>query len=388
MSAPHNAARVAVCGGGVIGLSIAWRAAQGGLDVTLVDPSPAGAASHAAAGLLAPVFEAKPGEEALLRLNLASYDRWPSFADELTAATGVDLLLRQQGTLAVAFDDDDLRALDDVRSFQESLGLPVERLRSRDCRELEPLLSPRVRGGVRIDSESSVDPRAVCRALIAACTDAGVRLRRDRLAEVTTSGARATGVVLASGETIDADHVVIALGSWSGSLPGVTAAATPPVRPVKGQILRLRFNPDAAPITRNIHAVARGWEIYLVPRTNGELVIGATVEEKGFDTSVTAGGVHEMLQAAIDVLPIVAELEQVEAVARLRPGSADNAPVLGATSIAGLVLATGHYRNGVLLTPITAEAIASLLVDGTVLPEAEPFAIARFAPERRREVLA
>jgi glycine oxidase len=369
---------IVVCGAGVIGLGIAWRAARAGADVTIVDPAPGGAASFAAAGLLCPVFEAHPGEEALLRLNLASYDRWRDFAAELTEATGVDLQLRHQGTLAVAFDDDDLRALDDLRRFQEQLDLPVARLRSRECRELEPMLSPRIRGGVRVDTESSVDPRAVCTALLAACDDAGVDLVRDRLREVVGDGSRVTGVRLESGAHVAADTVVIALGPWSGAIPGVPPEATPPVRPVKGQILRLAFDPAEPPLDRNVHALARGWEIYLVPRSNGELVIGATVEEKGFDTTVTAGGVHEMLAAAIDVVPLVGELEQVEAIARLRPASADNAPVLGTTPVDGLVLATGHHRNGVLLTPITADAISALVVDGKPLPEVEPFGISRF----------
>jgi glycine oxidase len=240
------------------------------------------------------------------------------------------------------------------------------------------MLSPRIRGGVRVDTEASVDPRAVCNALRSACEQAGVHLVHDRLAEVVVAGSRATGVRTDTGLRIDAENVVIALGPWSGSIPGVPPDATPPVRPLKGQILRLRFDPAEPPVTRNIHALARGWEIYLVPRTSGELVIGATVEEKGFDTTVTAGGIHEMLAAAIDVVPVVGELEQVEAIARLRPASADNAPVLGPTSIEGLMLATGHHRNGVLLTPITADALSALVVDGKLLPEIEHFGVSRF----------
>jgi glycine oxidase len=177
---------------------------------------------------------------------------------------------------------------------------------------------------------------------------------------------------------VHADQVVIAAGSWSALLAGLPRTVVPPVRPVKGQIIRLRFDPAAPPVTRNIRALARGWSVYVVPRESGELVVGATVEDKGFDMSVTAGGVHELLAAAIDVLPIVSELEQTEAIARLRPATPDNAPVLGPTAIDGLVLATGHHRNGILLAPITGDAIAALLAEGKLIAEAEPFRIARF----------
>lgn len=374
-----HAEHVVVCGGGVVGLAIAWQAAQRGLAVTVVDPNPGTGASHAAAGLLAPVFEAHPGEEALLQLNLASYARWPAFAAELLATTSIDVLFRPEGTLAVAFDDDDLRALEDLRRFQESLGLPVARLRARGCRELEPLLTPRLRGGVQVDTEASVDPRRVCHALAEALALTGVEHVRDRVSEVIVEADRVRGVRTDGGGVVHASHVVIALGAWSGATPGVPPSATPPVRPVKGQIIRLRFDPADPPLHRNVHALARGSEIYLLPRASGELVIGATVEEKGFDTTVTAGGVHELLDAAIDVLPVVAELEHIESIARLRPGSADNAPVLGPTGIEGLVLATGHHRNGVLLTPVTADAVAALLAEGKLPTEAEAFTLERFA---------
>jgi glycine oxidase len=371
--------RVVVAGGGIVGLSVAWRAAAAGLEVTVVDPAPASAASCAAAGLLCPVLEAQYGEESLLELNLAAYDRWPAFAAELTDVTGTDLGLRHGGSIAVALDDDDLRALDAARRFHEELGLPVQRLRSRECRDLEPMVSPRLRGGVRVETESSVDPRRTCAALLDAVRAAGVHLVARRLAEVAVGGDATRGVVLDDGRVLDSDTVVIALGPWSGGIPGVAPPATPPVRPVKGQILRLRFDPASPPITRTVHGTVHGSSIYLVPRDDGELVIGATVEERGFDTAVTAGGVRALLDAAIELVPVVAELEQVEAIARLRPASADNAPVVGPTPVEGLVLATGHHRNGVLLAPITAEAVTTLLVEGKLPREVEPFTIDRFA---------
>jgi len=370
---------VVICGGGIVGLGIAWRAAQAGLDVSVIDPEPASGASHAAAGLLGPVFEAHPGEEPLLELNLASYERWPAFAAELADATSAALELCDGGTLGIALDGDDLRALDDLCRFHEGLELPVSRLGGRECREIEPMLSPRIRGGVRVATESSVDPRAVCAALITAAQQIGVTMTRARVAEVRGSRGRVDGVVIDDGSVLPAGHVVIALGSWSANAGLLPPEATPPVRPVKGQILRLRFDPMTPPLAGNVQARARGRDVYLVPRPNGELVVGATVEEKGFDTAVTAGAVRDLLESAIDVVPVVAELEQVESMARLRPASPDNAPVLGETPIEGLLLATGHYRHGVLLTPITAEAIVSLVIDGKLLAEADGFTLERFA---------
>jgi glycine oxidase len=325
------------------------------------------------------VFEALPGEERLLDLNRASYDRWAPFASELASESGVDLHFQTDGTLGVALTGDDQRVLDDLRGFHESLGLPVERLDSAGCRALEPALSPRIRGGVRVATEASVDPRAVCAALLDATGRAGVHLVRDRIVEVRVTGGRVDGVVLGDGSVLSTDRVVVALGAWTASSGLLPPEITPPVRPVKGQILRLRFDPGEAPVVRNIHAWAHGLEIYLVPRAAGELVIGATVEEKGFDTSVTGGGVRGLLEAAIEVVPEVAELVLVESMAGLRPASADNAPVLGPTAVEGLTLATGHFRHGVLLAPITAEVVTALVVDGRLPAVAEPFTLARFA---------
>jgi glycine oxidase len=255
--------------------------------------------------------------------------------------------------------------------------LDVERLGSRDCRTLEPMLSPRIRGGVHVGGERSVDPRATCRALVRAAERAGASIVRTRVTHIAIEDGRVAGIRLADGSVVEAAQVVVALGCWAADV-GLPPEVCPPVRPVKGQIVRLRFEPDDPPLTRNIRGLARGSSVYLVPRVSGELVVGATVEEKGFDTMVTAGGVHELLDAAIDLVPVVAELEVVETLARLRPGSPDNAPILGPTTVDGLTLAAGHHRNGVLLAPVTADAVAALLVDGSLPEVAEPFTIARF----------
>jgi glycine oxidase len=364
-----------VVGGGVIGLGIAWRAATAGLSVAVVDEAPGQGASWAAAGMLAPVTEVHYGERPLLALNLAAADRWPGFAAEVEEAAGRPVGYRPTGTLAVARDTDDNAALEDLYRFQRDCGLEVERLRSRECRQLEPGLHPRIRGGVLAAGDHQVDNRALVLALLAACERAGVRMVAGRVAELAGDGDRVTGVALAGGERLDTATVVLAAGCWSGGLGGLAAEALPPVRPVKGQLLYLRGPADQPLCQRNV----RGLEVYVVPRGDGRVVVGATVEEQGFDTRVTAAAVHDLLRAALELLPDAAELELAETVVGLRPGSPDNAPMIGPAGPEGLVVATGHYRNGILLAPVTADAVAELLATGRVPEPIAAFGPARFA---------
>jgi glycine oxidase len=368
-----------VVGGGAIGLGIAWRAALAGMTVTLVDEAPGRGASWAAAGMLAPVTEVHYGEQALLQLNLAAAARWPGFAAELEEASGRPVGYRPAGTLAVARDADDNAALEDLYQFQLRCGLEVERLRSRECRQLEPGLAPSIRGGVLAPGDHQVDNRALVEALLAACQRAGVRLVEARATGLTVEGDRVTGVVLAGGERLTAGMVVLAAGCWSGGLGGLAGEVLAPVRPVKGQLLYLRGPADRPLCSRNV----RGLEVYVVPRGDGRVVVGATVEEQGFDTRVTAGAVHDLLRAAMELLPDAAELELVETVVGLRPGSPDNAPLLGPAGPEGLVVATGHYRNGILNTPTTADTIAELLATGQVPEMIAPFSPGRFAENVR-----
>jgi glycine oxidase len=371
----HQPADAVVVGGGVIGLGIAWRATHAGMTVTVVDEAPGRGASWAAAGMLAPVTELHYGEDELLALNLASAARWPGFAAEVEEASGQPVGYRPGGTLAVARDADDNAALEDLYRFQLRCGLDVQRLRSRECRQLEPGLHPSIRGGVLAAGDHQVDNRALVLALLGACERAGVRMLAGRVAELATQDDRVTGVVLAGGEARSAGTVVLAAGCWSGGLGGLAAEALPPVRPVKGQLLYLRGPADQPLCSGNV----RGLEVYVVPRGDGRLVVGATVEEQGFDTRVTAGSVHDLLRAAMELLPDVAELELLETVVGLRPGSPDNAPMLGPAGPEGLVVATGHYRNGILLTPVTADAVAELLATGQVPELIAPFGPGRFA---------
>ncbi|MEU6808370.1 glycine oxidase ThiO [Streptomyces sp. NPDC046831] len=378
MSSPRTS-DVLVLGGGLIGLVTAWRSAQRGLATAVVDPEPGGGAAQVAAGMLAAVTELHYGEQTLLALNLASARRYPDFAAELTELTGHDLGYRRCGTLAVALDADDRAHLRDLHALQRQSGLDAEWLSGRECRRLEPLLAPGVRGGLRVDGDHQIDPRRLAAALVAACERAGVVFHRAWAERLTVARERAAGCVLRDGTALAADRVVLAAGSLSGQLAGVPDDVLPPVRPVKGQVLRLTVPKRYAPfLSRTVRAVVRGSHVYLVPRLSGELVVGATSEELGWDTTVTAGGVYELLRDAHELVPGITELPLTETRAGLRPGSPDNAPLLGPTALDGLLLATGHYRNGVLLTPVTGDALAHVLTTGDLPEEARPFTPRRF----------
>jgi glycine oxidase len=349
---------VAVVGGGVIGLAVAWRCARRGLRVRVYDPAPGQGASHASAGMLAPVSEAYFGEAELTRLLVESAARWPAFRAELEADAGVEVGYRDEGTLVVALTPDDLAEVERLREYQASLGLPIEALRPGQLREREPLLSPRLRGGAFAAQDRQVDPRRLVTALRAAL---GPAVSPGRVTDLST---------------VDARSVVVAAGCGTAALTGL------PVRPVKGQILRLRAPAGAPPGFRHvIRGYADGRSVYLVPRVDGEVVVGATVEERG-DAAVTAGGVLDLLRAAVDLVPELAEYELAEAAVGHRPGTPDNAPIIGWLSPSQIAVATGHFRHGVVLTPITADGIADLLTSGEVPPALAPFDPARFTVQK------
>jgi glycine oxidase len=346
---------VIVIGGGVIGLAVAWRAAQRGMSVTLLERDSFGSgASRAAAGMLAPVAEADYGDagRALLELGLSAAESWPAFAHELAGASGRAASLRARGTLVLARDRDEAEALDRQLEYRQRLGLAVNRLLPSQARQLEPALAPSLRLALEIPGELSIDPRWVCAALVAAARAAGAHLEDH--CEVTgllRSGGRVSGVTLADAETLSADHVVLAAGAWSGDLAAV------PVRPVKGQVLRLRDGDGAGLVDRTLRFEGG----YLVARGDGGYVLGASSEERGFDTSVTARPIYELLRDASELVPGLLELEVEEVMSGLRPGSPDNLPLIGEGDEPGLVLACGHYRNGVLLAPLTAMLVVHAL---------------------------
>ncbi len=370
-----------VVGGGLIGLSSAWRLAQAGVRVTVCDPTPGTRTSSVAAGMLAPVTELEFGEENLLALNLASARAWPSFAAELEEASGLPAGLHATGTLSVAYDVDDAAVLARLASYQRRLGLEIAELTGRETRKREPMLAVGVAAGLWVPGDHSVDNRKAVTALLAAAERAGVTLVRQRVARLRVERDRATGVVLEDGTALDADTVLVAAGPWSAQLDGVPEDLRPPVRPVKGEIVRLQVPAAYRPVLNHtVRATARGFAVYLVPRPDGELVVGATTTELGYDTRVLAGGVFSLLRDARTVLPITDELELAETVAGLRPATPDNAPVLGPSGLDGLLWATGHYRNGVLLTPVTSQVIAETVTSGALPRIAEPFVADRFTP--------
>ncbi len=366
----------------MIGLAAAYRLAERGLAVRVVDASGGRNASWAAAGMLAPVSEAAFGEDELTRLNLAAVPAFGQLAAELEDRTGQPVGLRTEGTLAVAFNADDRAALDRLTDFRSGLGLSTQRLSGAEARALEPYLATGVRGGVLTADDLSVDNRRYLAALRAAAEAAGVSFVTAEVSGLlwdSAGGSGVSGVRTSTGAELHAGMVVLCGGAATGALVDV------PVQPVKGQILRLQV-PDrlssAGPVlTRTVRGIVRGSEIYLVPRRDGEVVIGATSEQQGHDTGVTAGGVYELLRNAYELLPISSEFGFVEARAGSRPGTPDNGPILG-QACDGLVLATGHYRNGILLSALTADAVAALVTGQAVAPVWHPFGPDRFADYR------
>jgi glycine oxidase len=375
--------RVAIIGAGVVGLGIAWRLAARGARVEVFDKGAAGAgASHAAAGMLAACAEAEPGEQALVALGRESQARWPAFAAELYAASGIDVELREEGTLVVALTADDQARLAHHLVFQQQLGLPLQWITAAETRRREPHLAGKLAGAVFSPQDHQVDNRKLAAALRVAAEAAGAIIREHTpVQEISIAGPRADGIVLADGTKIAADAVVLAAGAWSRGIAGLAPELRPPVRPIKGQMLSLRMDAAAPLLTHVLWAPGA----YLVPRRDGRLIVGGTVEEKGFDSTLTAGGVLTLLEAAWRAVPAVEELPIEEMWVGHRPGSRDDAPILGPGPVDGLVYATGHHRNGILLAPVTADTMARLVLDGVVDAAIRPFGIERFALARAAE---
>jgi glycine oxidase len=364
---------VLVVGAGLIGLATAYELAKRGVAVTVYDRAePARAASWAGAGMLAPFSEELP-DPALQAFCRVALDAYPAFVAELHERTGVDARFRRDGTLHVALDDARLAALAALGPGFAANGGAVELLDRAAAREREPMLAPTVAGALFVANEAQVDNRRLGRALIAACTALGVRFERVTELALEADGRRVRGLRTTFGFTA-APIVVNAAGAWAGELPGVPPAARIPVRPVAGEMLAL-----AVP-AGTLRALVWSGHRYLVPRDDGRLLVGATVEERGFDARVTAAGMHDLLAAALAVSPALASFALVETWAGLRPGAHDGRPYLGTTALEGYLAAAGHYRNGILLAPATGRALASLIVDG------DGAALAPFAPTRVGEV--
>jgi glycine oxidase len=380
---------VLVVGGGVIGLSCAWRLAEVGHEVTLVAPDPGReGASWVAAGMLAPVTEVQFGEAPLTELLLEGAKRWKEFATSLETASGHDIGYDQSGTLTVALDASDRAALDHLLAYQHSLGCTAHRRTASECRALVPSLTPTLRGGIEVPGDHHVDNRALLGALVAACRATGVQFVRDTVRAVgggevggyaiSAGGPAPTPTVeLSGGNRLGADYVLLAAGAGTPHIGGLEEAGLPEIRPVKGHILRLgpaagpttrglAAGPASAPplLNRTVRALVHGRAIYLVPRPDGSLVVGATMEERGEDLGVRVGAVHELLSDARAIVPGVDELELLEAQTGLRPATPDNTPAIGWTNLPGVAVASGHFRNGMLLAPLTATTVVDLLSGG------------------------
>lgn len=375
--------KVAIIGAGVMGLGSAWRLAAKGATVELFDRGAAGrGASHAAAGMLAACCEAEPGEDALVALGRESQARWPAFAAELLKASGIDVELRDEGTLVVALTADDQARIHHHLAHQKKLGLPLEWISAAETRRREPHLAGKLAGALWSPQDHQVDNRKLAAALRVAAEAAGATIHEHQpVKEISITDGRADGVVLADGVKVAADVVVLAAGAWSRGIAGVPPEQRPPVRPIKGQMLSLKMDPAAPLISHVIWAPG----IYMVPRRDGRLILGATVEEKAFDASLTAGGMLTLLEAAWRTVPAIEELPIDEMWVGHRPGSRDDAPIVGPGPAQGLIYATGHHRNGILLTPVTVDAVARLVLEGTLEPAIRPFGIERFAPPRAAE---
>ena len=338
-------------------MTCALEAAHDGWDTTLIDPDPGRGAGWVAAGMLAPTAEAHFGEEALVRLLVAGAAAWPGFAAALEHRTGHQIGFEPAGTVVVAKDGSDRADLRRIVEFQRSLGLGVDDLRSDDLHRLEPNLSPSLAGGALLPGDHQVSNRRLLRALVEGCVGSGVTFVHAAVTDVSWSDAQAT-VRLDTGESMTTGALLLTLGAKTGLIDAI-ASRVPTVRPVKGHILRLR-SPEPI-LGRTIRAIVRGRNVYLVPRQDGELVVGATVEERGFDDTVQAGEVYGLLDDARRVLPGLDELELVESACGFRPATSSNGPIIERIDHSPVLIATGHFRNGILLAPLTAQIIVGEL---------------------------
>jgi glycine oxidase len=360
LSAPASDATpdVLVVGAGLAGLPVAWELVRRGATVRIVDrAAPGQATSRVAAGMLAPVTEAEPDDPDHLLLGTAAVERWPAFADGLQDASGIAVPLHRRGTLALARDRDEAEALDRFARVCAGFGVEVERVLPSAARRLEPALAPTLRAALSVPRDAAVDPRRVVEALVAALAAAGVAATVGDVARVTFDGDRATGVALADGTVLRAGAVVLATGAWG--LEGLPARARVPVRPVKGQLLVLR-DPSGPGLVERVLRFGTG---YVVPRDDGRYVLGATTEERGFDTQVTAWALHDLLRDGAELVPGLLDLAVEETLAGLRPTTPDGLPAIGAApGVEGLWWATGHHRNGVLLASLTGALLADALI--------------------------
>ena len=361
---------IAIIGAGVAGLGPAWQLALRGWEVHLFEAHKVGSgASTKAAGMLAPTAEVTFEEEDLLHLGQQSLELYPRWAGELEETTGIDLDYRREGTLMVAIDRDDAEALQHIYNYHQRLGLPVERLLGEEARRREPGLDPSVHFALFSPHDHQIDPVKMITALRLAFLDAGGQLYEESpVAEVVIRDAEVRGLTLVGGEAIEFPNILVAAGAWSRKIAGIPDGILPHIRPVRGQMISVALGEP--PLTGH---VIRAPDAYLVPKSDGRLLIGATMEERGFDLRHTAGGVLDLLTGAWEALPGIYDAPILDMWTGLRPITLTNTPVIGTTEIDGLHLCVGHGRNGILLAPITAYGLAQWLDEGSAFTSLQPF---------------
>ncbi len=381
MTRDRRSAEVAIVGGGVIGLSCAFELARRGRSVTVLEREEVGfGASTVAAGMLTPSFEVELTPPELVELQLDSLRRYPQFIADVESAGGLSCEYRDEGTLWVSRHRDDELELDHLCQIQEDRGLPAKRLTGRETRAIEPYLSPRIIGGLLVETDHQVNSRKLVPALAAACRSVGVELLEQTGARsVERVGGRNVLTLQERDEKsiLRADQVLLAAGVWLEE-GLITPLPQIGMRPIKGQIVHLKGQPL-------VNRVLRNSDVYIVPRAGGELLLGATEEEQGFDMQPTAGGTLDLLRYAFEILPGLYDLHVSEIDVGLRPAVTDHQPVIGPTNTEGIFIAGGHYRGGVLLAPSTAHFVAELMTTGRVSAQVEPFGIDRLLPERQQE---
>ncbi|NIM20186.1 MAG: glycine oxidase ThiO [Candidatus Latescibacteria bacterium] len=380
----HSRSPVAVIGGGIIGLATAWQLAKRGADVSLFERHTTGrGASWVAAGMLAPLSEVGFEDEDFLRIGRESLSLYPRFLDELKKDSDSEVVLDTRGTLMIGLDRDDAERLRRLHVFREQLGLPVKWLSGTEAREIEPLISPRTSSAIWIPDDHQVNNQALVDALKIAFEKCGGTLYENRpVSAIQTDNGRATGVLNDDGD-VKATSVIVAAGCWSRKLNGIPKELLPPVRPVKGQIITLRSDG-----TYELSHVVRAPDAYLLPKGDGRVLLGASEEEMGFDTTITAGPIYKLLERGWEAVPSIYDLEVEKIEAGLRPGSRDHDPIVGETSIEGLYYATGHYRHGILLAPITAYEMSGLILDGRSSELFAPFKPGRFVPPGKQSAVS
>jgi glycine oxidase len=380
LGASSDSSRVVIVGGGVIGLSIAWRLARenAGRRVLLFDAHRAGeGTSRVSAGMIAPIAEAGFEDPDFISFARQSRERYPSFVNDISIDADTPVLLGEEGSIIVAIHRDDVDAMRRVYEHRRHADLPVEWLSGTEAREMEPTLTPRVSAAMWIAYDGQVNPRTLLPALVRACARRGVEVRESApVSRIMIDNDAVTGVEV-NGEIIESDVVVLCAGAWSGTIGGIPDDVVPQVRPVRGQILRLKRTADFA-----MRHVVRGPRAYLLPKDDGTVVVGATQEEAGFDATPTAGGIKSILENAWEMVPSIYDLPIERIEVGLRPATRDHLPLIGPTRVRGLIMATGHFRHGILFAPTTADAVCRGITAGDFGEDVAAFAPDRFASTR------